>query len=260
MTPIVALEGIGKSYEGPRGERTVALTDVSFAIHEQEFVSLIGPSGCGKSTILNVVAGLLPPTSGNVLIAGNVPQAALDARKIGVVFQDAVLLPWKTVVENAGFLLMIAGRLDAAGEARVDALLQMVGLAEFRHHYPHQLSGGMRQRLSIARALALDPLLLLMDEPFGALDEFTRHRMNVELLDIWSATRKTVVFVTHNIAEAVYMSDRVIAMSPRPGRVVDDFRIDLPRPRTKEVRYTREFNDCVVHLQRLLERDEDTTP
>jgi NitT/TauT family transport system ATP-binding protein len=260
VTPIVALEGIGKSYEGPRGERTVALTDVSFAIHEQEFVSLIGPSGCGKSTILNVVAGLLPPTSGNVLIAGNVPQAALDARKIGVVFQDAVLLPWKTVVENAGFLLMIAGRLDAAGEARVDALLQMVGLAEFRHHYPHQLSGGMRQRLSIARALALDPLLLLMDEPFGALDEFTRHRMNVELLDIWSATRKTVVFVTHNIAEAVYMSDRVIAMSPRPGRVVDDFRIDLPRPRTKEVRYTREFNDCVVHLQRLLERDEDTTP
>ena len=260
MTPIVALEGIGKSYEGPRGERTVALTDVSFAIHEQEFVSLIGPSGCGKSTILNVVAGLLPPTSGNVLIAGNVPQAALDARKIGVVFQDAVLLPWKTVVENAGFLLMIAGRLDAAGEARVDALLQMVWLAEFRHHYPHQLSGGMRQRLSIARALALDPLLLLMDEPFGALDEFTRHRMNVELLDIWSATRKTVVFVTHNIAEAVYMSDRVIAMSPRPGRVVDDFRIDLPRPRTKEVRYTREFNDCVVHLQRLLERDEDTTP
>jgi len=260
VTPIVALEGIGKSYEGPRGERTVALTDVSFAIHEQEFVSLIGPSGCGKSTILNVVAGLLPPTSGSVLIAGNVPQAALDARKIGVVFQDAVLLPWKTVVENAGFLLMIAGRLDAAGEARVDALLQMVGLAEFRHHYPHQLSGGMRQRLSIARALALDPLLLLMDEPFGALDEFTRHRMNVELLDIWSATRKTVVFVTHNIAEAVYMSDRVIAMSPRPGRVVDDFRIDLPRPRTKEVRYTREFNDCVVHLQRLLERDEDVTP
>jgi NitT/TauT family transport system ATP-binding protein len=257
MTPIVALDRVEKSYDGPRGERTIALASVSFSVVQQEFVSLIGPSGCGKSTILSIIAGLLPPSSGAVTIAGEPPQAALDARKIGVVFQDAVLLPWKTVAENAGFLLMVAGRLDAAARGRVDELLNMVGLAEFHHHYPHQLSGGMRQRLSIARALALDPLLLLMDEPFGALDEFTRHRMNVELLDIWSATRKTVVFVTHNIAEAVYMSDRVIAMSPRPGRIVDDYRIELPRPRTKEVRYTREFNDCVVHLQRLLERDED---
>ena len=260
MTPIVALDGVEKSYDGPRGERTIALARVSFSVAQQEFISLIGPSGCGKSTILNIIAGLLAPTSGSVRIAGEPPQAALDARKIGVVFQDAVLLPWKTVVENAGFLLMVAGRLDDAARARVDELLRMVGLADFHHHYPHQLSGGMRQRLSIARALALDPLLLLMDEPFGALDEFTRHRMNVELLDIWSATRKTVIFVTHNIAEAVYMSDRVIAMSPRPGRIVDDFRVHLPRPRTKEVRYTREFNDCVVHLQRLLERDEDVTP
>ncbi|MCC6195811.1 MAG: ABC transporter ATP-binding protein [Burkholderiales bacterium] len=259
MTPIVALDSVGKSYDGPHGERTVALLAVGFTVAQQEFISLIGPSGCGKSTLLNIIAGLLQPSSGGVSIAGNSPQTALDQRKIGIVFQDAVLLPWKTVVENARFLLMIAGRLDGAAQARVDELLRIVGLAEFRNHYPHQLSGGMRQRLSIARALALDPLLLLMDEPFGALDEFTRHRMNVELLDIWSATRKTVVFVTHNIAEAVFMSDRVIAMSPRPGRVVDDFRVELPRPRTKEVRYTREFNDCVVHLQRLLERDEDTT-
>lgn len=256
MSALVQLRGVSMVYPSLQGESVIALSEINLEIAEEEFVSLIGPSGCGKSTTLSIMAGLLAPTSGSILIGGHDPVRARQNRELGVVFQDAVLLPWKTVRQNAAFLVEIAGRLSPQAWQMVDDLLGMVGLSDFRNHYPHQLSGGMRQRLSIARALCLEPLLLLMDEPFGALDEFTRHRMNVELLHIRAKTRKTIVFVTHNIAEAVFMSDRVIAMSPRPGRIVEDLKIDLGRPRDKEVRYTPQFNEYVVHLQKLLEDGE----
>ena len=256
MAVLVSLENVSKNYEIEDDADIVALFDVSLEIRDKEFISLIGPSGCGKSTTLNIIAGLLEPSTGDVRIADHPPARARKAREIGVVFQDSVLLPWRTTRDNAAFLLEIAGKLNDETWRRVDAALAMVGLSEFSDRYPHQLSGGMKQRVSIARALSLDPLLLLMDEPFGALDEFTRQRMNSELLNVWSQTQKTVIFVTHNIAEAVYLSDRVIAMSPRPGRIVEDLEISLERPRVREVRYTQEFNEYVVHLQRLLESEE----
>jgi NitT/TauT family transport system ATP-binding protein len=253
--PLVSIRGIHKTYEMDDGSKVVALQDASLEVADKEFVSLIGPSGCGKSTMLSIVAGLLAPTSGEVLIDGHPPLRARQAREIGIVFQQPVLLPWRTVRDNIALLLEVSGQRDARADQRIDDLLEMIGVREFANRYPHQLSGGMKHRVAIARALCLDPLLLLMDEPFAALDEFTRHTMNIELLKIWSQRRKTIIFVTHNIAEAVFMSDRVIAMSPRPGRIVEDFLIDLPRPRRSVVRYTREFNDHVVHLQRMLETD-----
>jgi len=257
---LVSLKDVTHRFQAGTGGEVLALSGIDLEIGDNEFVSLIGPSGCGKSTALNIIAGLLEPTEGEVAIAGQPPVRARDAREIGVVFQDAVLLPWRDARENTGFLLEVIGKLDADGRRRVDDLLELVGLQDFADRYPHQLSGGMRQRVSIARALTLDPLLLLMDEPFGALDEFTRYRLNVELLRIWSKTRKTVLFVTHNIGEAVFMSDRVIAMGSRPGRIIEDLSIDLDRPRTRDVRYSKEFTDYVVHLQRLLEEPDDGDP
>ena len=257
MATLVSLKNVNKTYPVENGENVLALSGINLEVRDKEFVSLIGPSGCGKSTTLNIVAGLLEPSGGEILVGDHPPERARQSREIGVVFQDPVLLPWRTARDNTAFLLEVAGQLDDTTWQRVDETLAMVGLAEFSDRYPHQLSGGMKQRVSIARALSLDPLLLLMDEPFGALDEFTRQRMNAELLTIWAQTQKTIIFITHNIGEAVFLSDRVIAMSPRPGRVVEELTIELERPRTREVRYTREFNDYVVHLQRLLEEPED---
>jgi NitT/TauT family transport system ATP-binding protein len=254
---ILAMKGISKAYEAPTGAQVVALEDFNLEIAENQFVSLIGPSGCGKSTALSIMAGLLDPSVGSVRINGHEPAKARKAREIGMVFQQPVLLPWRTIEENCAVLLQVAGQWGGEARSRVSEILAMVGLSDFRSSYPHQLSGGMRQRASIARALCLDPVLLMMDEPFGALDEFTRHSMNVELLNIWSRRRKTIIFITHSVSEAVFLSDRVIAMSPRPGRIVADVEITLPRPRDAELRYTREFGDYVVHLQRLLQPKAD---
>lgn len=250
--PLVAAAGVGKTFPAPEGEVT-ALVGFDLSVGAREFVSLIGPSGCGKSTALSIIAGLLPLTEGSIRLGGADPARARADHRIGMVFQQPVLLPWLTIEKNCGLLLKIAGEDGEVARARVADLLRIVGLSSFAKAYPHQLSGGMRQRASIARALALDPLLLLMDEPFSALDEFTRHQMNVELLAILEARPKAVVFVTHNIAEAVFLSDRVVAMTPRPGRIALDLAIDLPRPRRTDVRYTPAFADHVVRLQRLLE-------
>jgi NitT/TauT family transport system ATP-binding protein len=252
--PLVSLRGITKTYDLGTGALLAALESISVEIPDKQFVSVIGPSGCGKSTLLSIIAGLLEPSSGDVQIAGRPPAAARAAHELGMVFQQPVLLPWRTVRANCRLLPEVARIASNEIEARIDELLELVGLTEFADRYPNQLSGGMRQRAAIARALCLDPLLMLMDEPFGALDEFTRHLMNVELLKVWAQRQKTIVFVTHNIAEAVFLSDRVLAMCSRPGRILDDVAITLPRPRHSEIRYTKEFTDLVVHTQMLLEK------
>lgn len=251
---LVSLRNVAKTYELDDSSTVVALQSVSIDIADKQFVSLIGPSGCGKSTILSIIAGLLEPSTGEVLIDGHPPARARAAHELGVVFQQPVLLPWRTIRANCRLLLEVAGLRNAETEARIDDLLELVGLQDFANLYPNQLSGGMRQRAAISRALCLDPLLLLMDEPFAALDEFTRHQLNIELLKVWAQRQKTIVFVTHNIAEAVFLSDRVLAMSPRPGRILEDLAIALPRPRHSAIRYTKEYTDCVVHLQMLLEK------
>jgi NitT/TauT family transport system ATP-binding protein len=224
-------------FQSADGPMTV-LEDVSLDVAPDEFVSLLGPSGCGKTTLLRIIGGLIPATSGHVAIDGGTVEAARRARRFGVVFQDATLLPWRTVAANASLLLDVTGQRDRA--ETVPALLRTVGLEGFGRHYPAQLSGGMRQRVALARALALSPDILLMDEPFAPLDALTRDRMGEELLRIWDGSR-AVVFVTHGIGEAVLLSDRVLVMSARPGRIVADVKIDLPRPRRGDIRESDEF-------------------
>jgi len=225
---MVEIQGLSKRYETGDGEIT-ALSSTSLAIGEGEFVCLLGPSGCGKSTLLKIVAGLIPPTGGAIRIDGRPVTGPGPDR--AVVFQDYALFPWMTVTENVEFGLAARG-VDAARRRRTSAeLLRAVGLADFAGRYPHHLSGGMKQRVSIARALAVDPVLLLMDEPFGALDAQTRYVMQQELLRIWRAYRKTVLFVTHSIDEALYLGDRVVIMTARPGRIKEDLRVPSERPR-----------------------------
>jgi NitT/TauT family transport system ATP-binding protein len=216
------------------GLRQRVLTDIDLAIPKGSFVSLIGASGCGKSTLLKVLAGLLRPTHGDVTVAGLAPQQAARQRMIGLVFQDATLLPWKNALENAAFLQMTGERSTARdiAMARARDMLRLVGLDGAEGKRPAQLSGGMRQRVAIARALALDPEVLLMDEPFGALDAQTKLQLEDVLLSLWQREQRTVVFVTHDLSEAVSMSDRVVVMSARPGRIVADVRITLGRPRS----------------------------
>ncbi len=242
------------TYRSQDGSLTEALKPTSFKVEANQFVSLIGPSGCGKTTLLKVVGDLLQPTSGSVRIEGQPASALRRARQIGNMFQDPVLLPWRTVAGNISFLAQLARMPVANG--RVEELASLVGLEGFLGRYPHELSGGMKQRAAIARALALDPRILLMDEPFGALDEITRHRMNTELLRIWSENKKTVVFVTHSLSEAVFLSDRVVVLSARPGRVLADVQINLPRPRTSEMRFSRESVELVSSLHAYLEEGE----
>lgn len=226
------------------------LANVNFSVAEGEFVSIIGPSGCGKTTLLRIIGGLLSPTRGSVRIAGGDPSIAQRRKAIGYVFQDPSLLPWRTVRDNVRLPLQIGG--GSGGEGTVDQLVAMVGLADFAGYYPHELSGGMKQRAALARALALDPALLLMDEPLGSLDELTRAMMRYELLRIWQQRRKTVVMVTHGIAEAVAMSDRVVVMRGLPGRIVGTVRIDLPRPRQASIERTPAFLDLTDEVHRLL--------
>jgi NitT/TauT family transport system ATP-binding protein len=206
-----------------------ALRELSFGLAPGEFVSLLGPSGCGKSTLLKLVTGLLRPSSGRISLAG--AEVKGPRPDVGIVFQQATLLPWKRVIDNVLVPIRARGLDVSSYRAKAEALLEMVGLPAFGSHYPHELSGGMQQRVGIARALLHDPQLLLMDEPFAALDAMTRESMMDELLRIWSGSGKTVLFITHSIPEAVYLSDRVLVMGPRPGTIVEDITIDLPRPR-----------------------------
>ncbi len=248
----VELEGVTKLFQqGP--SVTEAIGGATFSARAEEFVSLIGPSGCGKTTVMRIIGDLLTPTSGSVKVGGQSPVAARKARKFGFVFQDATLLGWQTMLDNVILPLKVIGTPQAAARARGEELLDLVGLREFARHYPDQVSGGMRQRGAIARALSFDPEVLLMDEPLGALDMITRDRMAFELLRIWQEQRKTVLFVTHSIQEAVLLSDKVVVFSARPARVLEVVRIELPRPRTAAHRDSPQFHAYTHHLRELLQ-------
>ena len=253
----IEVEGVGFAYGEPSSERRVeALKDVSFQVGEKQFVSIIGPSGCGKSTLLKLVSGLLPPTSGVIRVKEGTPDEARQRQAFGFVFQSPVLLPWRSALANVALLLEVRGLPVAEHLESARRYLRLVGLEGFENHRPRELSGGMQQRVSLARALSLDPSILLMDEPFGALDAITRDRMAFELLSIWKKSRKTVLFVTHSVSEAVLLSDKVFVLTARPGRVQASYSIDLPRPRTSETRLTPQFVEYTRHLLRDLERQE----
>jgi NitT/TauT family transport system ATP-binding protein len=246
---VVELRGVTKTF--PRGNVT-ALENIDLELTPGEFVSLIGPSGCGKSTLLRVIGDLVEPTHGDVTVNGKSAARARADRDYGIVFQDSVLFDWRTVAKNIALPLELLGWDRARRKERVEEMLKLVELTAFADHHPWQLSGGMQQRVSIARALAFEPSLLLMDEPFGALDEMTRERLNLELLSIWHALGSTVVFVTHSISEAVFLSTRVVVMSPRPGRIAGIVPIDLPSPRSVETREAPRFFELVTEVRELL--------
>ena len=228
----------------------IALADIDFTVRDGEFVAIVGPSGCGKSTLLRILAGLMPPTSGQAELAGS----PIDGprRDIGVVFQSPVLFPWRTVLANAELPVDVQGLDRKAMRAKALELLKLVGLEGFESRYPRELSGGMQQRVSLVRALIHDPALLLMDEPFGALDAMTRETMHIELQRIWMERRKTIVFITHSIAEAVFLADRVLVMTPRPGKIGAELKIDLPRPRALDVVNTEIFGSYVRQIRAAL--------
>jgi NitT/TauT family transport system ATP-binding protein len=247
--PVVRLRGVEKTWAGADGVPTQALDGVDLDIAAGEFVSLIGPSGCGKSTLLRAIADLVRPSDGEIEVNGKPPaQARLD-HDYGMVFQAPVLFDWRTVEENVRLPLK---RPKAWSAARVRAMLELVELEAFARHRPYELSGGMQQRVAIARALSFEPRILLMDEPFGALDEMTRERLNDAVLRIWERTGTTIVFVTHSIPEAVYLSSRIVVMSARPGRIVGSVDVDLPRPRTEVTRETARFFGLVTAVREML--------
>jgi NitT/TauT family transport system ATP-binding protein len=248
----VYAEGLNKIFNANDANQVIALQNVNLTIQKGEFVSLIGPSGCGKSTLLRLIADLISPSSGALTINGKTPEAARKNRDYGMVFQAATLYDWRTVIRNVQLPLEIMNYKPAARKQRAQEMLELVELGKFANHYPWQLSGGMQQRVSIARALAFEPSILLMDEPFGALDEFTRERMNMELLRIWQRTNITIVFVTHSIPEAVFLSNRVVVMSPRPGRITQVVDIPMPHPRNFDTRETATFFQKVNEVRDFL--------
>jgi NitT/TauT family transport system ATP-binding protein len=249
--PVVTLNDVTKVYETASGGTVHALSKINLAIHGAEFVSVIGASGCGKTTLLRIIGGLEDGFGGELVLSGR--KGGGPSRDVGIVFQDANLLPWRSILQNVLLPAQVL-RLDKqASLARAHELIELVGLKGFADKYPFELSGGMRQRVSIARALVHNPSVLLMDEPFGALDALTRETMNAEVLKIWDATKKTVFMITHSITEAVFMSDRVIVMSPRPGRVIAEVDIALPRPRHISMLSEEKFGAYTGKLRRLLD-------
>jgi NitT/TauT family transport system ATP-binding protein len=249
--PLISIANLEKTYT-TRGRALVkALAGISLEIHPGEFVTVVGQSGCGKTTLLKILAGLLPRTTGTVTLRGQPVDG--PRRDIGIVFQDPVLLPWRTVFDNVMLPVQVLGLERIAYRRRALDLLALVGLAGFEDKYPHELSGGMRQRVAIARALVYDPSLLLMDEPFGALDAMTREYMNLELLRIWREAGKTIVFVTHSIPEAVFLADRVVVMSARPGRLVEIVPVQLGRPRDLDLMASDEFGVYTRKIRHLFD-------
>jgi NitT/TauT family transport system ATP-binding protein len=249
----IEVHAVGKTFTPRRSTEAIeALRDVSLDVRPGEFVSLVGPSGCGKSTLLKMVAGLLAPSSGRITIDG-IPVDD-PRRSVGMMFQTPELFPWRTVLKNVLLPIEIFGHDKAFHHQRALELLELVGLKEFQSALPRELSGGMQQRVALCRVLVSDPSVVLMDEPFGALDEFARERLNLELLRIWEATRKTIIFVTHNINEAVFLSDRVVVMGTRPGRVLSTIKVPLgrERPRTQQVMRDPAFTDCIFEVRGLL--------
>jgi NitT/TauT family transport system ATP-binding protein len=247
---VIVLDQVAKTFVTRGGERVVAIEDVSLEVKRNEFVCLVGPSGCGKSTLLRLVAGLVMPSGGTVTIGG---AAVTEPRAdTGIVFQAPTLLPWASILDNVLFPLDMMGKLDAAGRTRARELLELVGLSGFEGKYPRELSGGMQQRAGICRALVHDPEILLMDEPFGALDALTREELTVELMRIARERPKTILFVTHSIPEAVLLADRVVVMSARPGRVADIIDVALPRPRDFDMEARSEFQGATHRIRELI--------
>jgi NitT/TauT family transport system ATP-binding protein len=244
--PEIALQRVTKRYRGA----AVALQEVSLAVNRGEFVTFLGPSGCGKSTLLRLVSGLSPVSEGSVEVNGMTPENAREM--MSFIFQDATLMPWRTVEQNVRLGLELEHTARPTRRERVSRMLELVGLGHVADRYPRQLSGGMKMRVSIARALVSRPRILLMDEPFAALDEMTRDRLNEELLRLYAEQKWTVLFVTHSVAEAVFLSSRVVILAAHPGRVAHEITIDLPWPRTSETRESIQFEEAVTHASRLL--------
>jgi NitT/TauT family transport system ATP-binding protein len=245
----LVLDSVGMVYQGS-GRSVAALEGISTGIGRGEFVSIVGPSGCGKSTLLKLVFGIRKMTSGSISISGE--RVAGARRDVGMVFQSPVLLPWRRIFDNVMLPVEVLGLPRKDYETKAKKLLELVGLGGFEQMYPQELSGGMQQRAAIARALVFDAPVLLMDEPFGALDAMTREHMNLELQRIWQVDRRTILFVTHSISEAAFLSDRILVMSPRPGRILEDIRVDTPRPRALDDMQRPEFGEIVSRVRRLL--------
>jgi NitT/TauT family transport system ATP-binding protein len=249
---LIGLDRVGMTYEAASGP-VEALADICLSVGAGEFVSLVGPSGCGKSTLLRIVAGLRPATLGTVTVSGRAVREPIP--DIGMVFQAPILLKWRSILQNVLLPAELAGKDAGSLRGRAEQLLDMAGLSGFGEKLPRELSGGMQQRAAIARALIHDPKLILMDEPFGALDALTREKMNLELLRIWSEARKTIIFVTHGITEAVFLGTRVIVLTAGPARMADNFRVGLPHPRTLDMKTHERFGDYTRRIYRLLGMD-----
>jgi len=247
---VIRLDHVEKTYRTRRGDLVPALDDITLEVGENEFVTLVGPSGCGKSTLLKLVAGLVPLTRGRIDIRDQAVHEPFP--DVGFVFQQPVLLPWRSVLDNVLFSVEMLGLDPRQYRKPAGDLLELTGLAGFEHRYPRELSGGMQQRVAICRALLPDPNLLLMDEPFGALDAMTREEMSLELLRIWEERRKTILFVTHSIPEAILLADRVVVMTPRPGRIARVLHVDLPRPRTMDLEFDPRFKAASDEIRSLI--------
>jgi len=251
MKPIVEVKKITKYYNSLH-----VLDEIDFNINYEKFISIIGPSGCGKTTLLKIISGLIKPTKGEIIIKENSVETSLKRRKLGLVFQSPVLLPWRNALKNVELPLEILNYKSSQNSPK--KLLEVVGLKNFENFYPNELSGGMQQRVAIARALTFEPSVLLMDEPFGALDEITRDEMNLELLRILEEERSTistVIFVTHSIPEAVFLSDKIIVLSERPARIEKIIDVDLPRPRISEIKYSKKYIELIKCVKKLLKKD-----